>query len=237
MKAAVWCDGMETKLFSWLGREFVEIVGELRAGLPGEAATGELFQKFADALSGFGLSLDHTTRIRVFGRDRHARTDATMARSKILSGNRRAASSSFISQDWFDSSASAGLELLALRPLSASATRHPMDFDPPRNYLCYLEYDSVLFFSGFTSEAPGLEQQVNEVLATLDGAFAKAKTDWSKVRKLSLLLQWGSNLASVKQVLARADRLQVPQIEFTFVDGFAGQKYLVEIEATALIMS
>jgi len=225
---------METKLFSWLGREFVEIVGQARAAVPVEAATAELFQKFADALSPLGLSLDHTVRIRVFGRDRQARTEATLARSKSLSGNRRAASSSFISQDWFDSPAAVGLELLAVRPLSARAPRHPMDFDPPRNYLCYLEYDSVLFFSGFTSEASGLEEQVSDVLATLDGAFAKAKTDWSKVVNLSLLLQRGSNLDSVKQVLARAGRLQLPQIEITFVDGFAGEKYLIEIEATAL---
>src|SRR5262245_50209091 len=234
MKTAIWCVVMETKLFSWLGREFVEIVGEARAGAPVEAATAELFQQFADALSPLGLSLDHTTRIRVFGRDRQARTDATLTRSKILSGNRRAASSSFISQDWFDSPAVAGLELLAVRPWSSNTTRQPVDFDPPRNYLCYLEYDSVLFFSGFTSEAPGLEQQVTEILTTLDGAFVKARTDWSKAVKLSLLLQRGSNLASVKQVLAQANRSQGLPIEFTFVDGFAGEKYLVEIEATAL---
>lgn len=79
-----------------------------------------------------------------------------------------------------------------------------------------------------------LEQQVSEVLTTLDSAFAKAKTDWSKVVKLSLLLQRGSNLDSVKRILAQSNRLSVPAIEFTFVDGFAGEKYLVEIEATAL---
>jgi enamine deaminase RidA (YjgF/YER057c/UK114 family) len=225
---------METKLFSWLGREFVEICGEARAGVSVESATAELFQKCANALTPLGLSLDNTVRIRVFGRDRQARTDATLARSKILSGSRRAASSSFISQEWFDSAGSSGLELLALRPLNSAAKRKPVDFEPARNYLRYLEYDSLLFFSGFTSEAATLEQQVGEVLTTLDGAFAKANTDWSKVVKLSLLLQRGSNIDSVKQILAQANRLTVPEIDFTFVDGFAGEKYLVEIEATAL---
>jgi enamine deaminase RidA (YjgF/YER057c/UK114 family) len=126
------------------------------------------------------------------------------------------------------------LELLAMRPLSSRAQRHPVDFEPPRNYLRYLDYDSLLFFSGFTSEAATLEQQVSEVLTTLDGAFAKAKTDWSKVVKLSLLLQRGANIDSVKRILTQANRISVPAIEFTFVDGFAGEKYLVEIEATAL---
>ena len=73
-----------------------------------------------------------------------------------------------------------------------------------------------------------------EVLTTLDGAFANAKTDWSKIVKLSLLLQRGANLDSAKRILAQKNRLSVPEIEFTFVDGFAGEKYLIEIEATTL---
>jgi enamine deaminase RidA (YjgF/YER057c/UK114 family) len=225
---------METKIFSWLGREFVEICGEAQAGASVETATAELFQKFAETLNPLGLSLDNTARIRVYGRDKQARTDGTMARSKTLSGNRRAASSSFISQDWFDSRAVAGLELLALRPRHGTAARMPIDFAPARNYLCYLTFDELLFFSGFTSEAATLEQQVDEVLQTLDGALARAKSDWNKVAKLSLLLQRGSNIDSVKHKLAQANRLSAPEIEFTFVDGFAGEKYLLEVEATAL---
>jgi enamine deaminase RidA (YjgF/YER057c/UK114 family) len=97
-----------------------------------------------------------------------------------------------------------------------------------------LAFDDLLFFSGFTSEAATLEQQVGEVLQTLDSAFADARTDWSKVVKLSLLLQRGSSIDSVKHKLAQANRLNVPEIAFTFVDGFAGEKYLLEIEATAV---
>jgi len=198
-----------------------------------DAATAKLFQKFTETLSKLGLSLDNAARIRVFGRDKQARTDATMARSKILSANRRAASSSFISQDWFDSSAMAGLEMLALLPRHGTAARVPIDFAPARNYLCYLAVDELLFFSGFTSEAATLEQQVDEVLQTLDGALARAKSDWNQIVKLSLLLQRGSSIDAVKRKLAQANRLSVPEIEFTFVDGFAGEKYLLEIEATA----
>lgn len=224
---------METKIFTWLGREFVEIVGEANAAGSIEQATAALFAKFDKSLQALGLSLDNTVRIRVFGRDRQARTDATLARAKILSGQGRAASSSFISQEWFDSAGSGGLELLAMRPLNSTADRNPVDFEPARNYLCYLESDSVLFFSGFTSEAPTLDLQVTDVLGILDNAFARAKTDWSKVAKLSMLVQRGHSIDTVKSVLAGANRLNVPEIEFTFVDGFAGEKYLIEIEATA----
>jgi enamine deaminase RidA (YjgF/YER057c/UK114 family) len=225
---------MKTKLFSWLGREFVEIVGEGKVGAPPESAVNELFQRFEAVLRAHGLSLDNTARIRVWGRDKDARTLATAARSKILTGQRKSASSSFISQQWFDSDGIAGLELLALRPLNSNAGRNPIDFEPARNYLCYLEYDGLLFFSGFTSEAPTLEKQTDEVLATIDSALVRARTEWGKVVKLSALLQRGHDLETVRRGLASSGRLNVPEIEFSFVDGFAGEKYLVEIEATAL---
>lgn len=224
---------METKIFTWLGREFVEIIGEANSGGSTEQATAELFGKFDKSLQTLGLSLANTVRIRVFGRDRQGRTDATLARSKILSGERRAASSSFISQQWFDSAGTGGLELLAVRPSSPAANRQPVDFEPARNYLCYLEFDSLLFFSGFTSEAATLAQQVKDVLTTLDAAFARAQTNWGKVAKLSMLVQRGHSIDTVRSVLAEANRLNVPEVEFTFVDGFAGEKYLIEIEATA----
>ena len=93
---------MKTKAFTWLGREFVKIIGEGKAGAPPESAVNDLFQQFEAELKRYGLSLDNAARIRVWGRDRDARTLATAARAKILTGTRRAASSSFILQEWFD---------------------------------------------------------------------------------------------------------------------------------------
>jgi enamine deaminase RidA (YjgF/YER057c/UK114 family) len=228
---------MKTKLFSWLGREFVEIVGEGKAGAPPESAANELFQRFEAELKSHGLSLDNTARIRVWGRDRDARTLATAARSKILTGNRKAASSSFISREWFDSDATAGLELLAMRPLDSGAERRPVDFEPARNYLCYLRYDSVLFYSGFTSDSPTLEEQVPDVLRTLANAFAVSGANWSQVVKLSILLDRTQKLEVLRNLLTQGSKVNVPEVEISFVDGFAGEKYLLEIEATALINS
>ena len=111
---------METKLFHWLGREFVEIRAEGRAGVAADTATEELFRKFDDELQLHGLSLDNCVRVRVWGPDKGARTLATAARSKILTGTKKVASSSFISQQWFDSDAVAGLELLAMKPSTGS---------------------------------------------------------------------------------------------------------------------
>src|SRR5918993_5122382 len=80
---------MKKKLFSWLGREFVEIVGEGKAGASPDGSANELFRQFEAELKSHGLSLDNTARIRVWGRDKDARSLATVARSKILTGMRR----------------------------------------------------------------------------------------------------------------------------------------------------
>jgi len=225
---------VKVKLFNWLGRDFIEIAAEGKPVLSADIATAQLLEKFDMELHTYGLSLDDTVRIRVWGRDRDARALATAARSKILTGQRKAASSSFISQQWFDSDASAGLELVAMKPMNSGADRRPVEFEPARNYLCYLRYDAVLFFSGFTSDAATLAEQVPDVIRALSNAFAVAGTGWSKVVKLSVFLQRSQKVDTVMDLLAKGPRPNVPEVEFIYVDGFAGEKYLVEIEATAL---
>ena len=225
---------VESKLICWRGREFVQISGGGRSRAGADIAVDDLFQKFDTELKVYDLSLDNSARVRVWGRDKDARTIATAARSKILTGNRRAASSSFVSQQWLASDASAGLELLALKPLDGAPSRNPVDFAPRRNYLCYLDYDGWLFFSGFTSEAQTLQEQTVEVLGTIDDALSRALTDWTRVVKLSAFVQRGQDLEIVRRAVRQAGNSNIPLIDFTSVDGFAGEKYLLEIEATAL---
>jgi len=228
---------MKVKLFSWLGRDFVEIDGEGQDGPAADVATEQLFGRFETELNSHGLSLDNTVRSRVWGRDKDARALATAARAKILAGKRKAASSSFISQQWFDSAANAGLELLAMKPAASDAERRPVEFDPPRNYLCYLRYDSVVFYSGYTSSANTLEEQVAEVLNAISGARAISgamSQDFKRTGRLSVLLRRSQKLSVVKEQLAKESWIDLANVDFQFVDGFAGEKYLLEIEATAL---
>jgi enamine deaminase RidA (YjgF/YER057c/UK114 family) len=228
---------METKLFHLLDREFVEIRAEGRAGVAADTAIEELFRKFDDELRVYGLSLDNCVRVRVWGRDKNARSLATAARSKILTGTKKVASSSFISQQWFDSDGTVGLELLAMKPLNKTAERRPVDFEPPRNYLCYLRYDSIIFYSGYTSSADTLENQVAEVLKAISDAHASSGAstqDFRKTAKLSVFLHRSQKVSVVKEQLAKESWVDLANVEFRLVDGFAGEKYLLEIEATAL---
>jgi enamine deaminase RidA (YjgF/YER057c/UK114 family) len=228
---------MRVKLFSWQGRDFVEIAAEGQSGLGADVATEQLFQRFETELKLHGLSLDNTVRNRVWGRNKGARALATGARAKILTGKRKAASSSFISQQWFDSAANAGLELLAMKPAAYDAVRRPVEFEPARNYLCYLRYDSVVFYSGYTSSADTLKEQVAEVLKAISGARAISGAmtqDFKKTSRLSVLLHRSQKLSVVKELFAKESWIDLANVDFQLVDGFAGEKYLLEIEATAL---
>jgi len=228
---------MNERFFSWLGRDFIEISAGGGAGLQADGATIALFQRLETELQSHGLSLDDVVRIRVWGRDKDTRTLATAARSKVLTGNRKAASSSFISQRWFDSDATVGLELLAMEPMIRVAERRPVEFEPARNYLCYLRYDSAVFYSGYTSNADTLEDQVTEVLNAVSRARAISGAltqDFRKTGRLSVFLHRSQKLSIVKDLLSKVSWIDLANVEFRLVDGFAGEKYLLEIEATAL---
>jgi hypothetical protein len=228
---------MKSRLFTWLGRDFIEISSEGKAGVPPDVATEDLFATCESELRSHGFSLENTVRIRVWGRDKDARTAATAARARILTGKLKAASSSFILQQWFDSDATAGLELLAMKPRDSAAERRPVDFEPARNYLCYLRYDSVVFYSGYTSTADTLEEQISEVLKAITGARAISGAltqDFRKTGRLSVFLHRSQKLSIAKDLLGKVNWTDLANVEFRLVDGFAGDKYLVEIEATAL---
>jgi enamine deaminase RidA (YjgF/YER057c/UK114 family) len=224
---------MEIKRFTWLDREFLEVSGESRAGADVEQQTSDLLRRFDAELKAQGLSLGNAARITVFGRDRAARTAATVARSRVFSGNTRVASSSFICAERFDSKGDAALELLAYKPRAKEPAREPVDFSPARNYLRFLRCDGLLFFSGFTSEAANLDRQLSEVLETLDEAFKASGTAWDKVVKLSIFLRQDYKWNAIREVIDAHARTGCA-VECRLVDAFAGEKYLIEIEATAL---
>ena len=226
---------MQKRIFSWQGREFIDLSGEARPAASVEAETDSLFRSFEEELKTHELSLENTVRTRLWGRDREARNLGTAARSKILTGRTKASSSSYISPYRFDSDARVALDLLAMRPSRADAERRPVEFEPQRNYLCYLRYDSFVFLSGYTSDAETLEDQVAQVGNAVAGGLMVAGTMWDKLVKISLFLHRSQKLETLKDLLERGPALPANcQIEFSFVEGYAGDKSLLEVEATAL---
>jgi enamine deaminase RidA (YjgF/YER057c/UK114 family) len=230
---------MQKRIYSWLGREFIELSGEARAAASVEDETKDLFRCFEQELKSHGLSLQNTVRTRAWGKDREARTLATAARAKILTGDAKAASSSYISPSRFDSDARVALDLLAMRPSRPDAERKPVEFVPPRNYLCYLRCDSVIFVSGYTSDLETLQNQVPQIVEAVASGLMVAASDWSHLVKLSFFLHRSQKIETLRELLEKGlpKPPDMAKVEFGVVDGYAGEKSLLEVEATAVIRS
>ena len=102
---------MRKRIFTWLGKEFIELSGEAKAAANATIEAQELFQRIDQELKAHGLSLDNTVRSRLWGRDRQSRDLGSTERVKILSGKARSASSSYIAPGHFDSGAKVALDL------------------------------------------------------------------------------------------------------------------------------
>lgn len=225
---------MRKTVFAWLDREFVALACEGRAGLaPGEQ-TIDIFRRFGEELGGLGLSLDHTVRTRLFSRDRESRGLASQERLKILSGGARSVSSSYVAPGYFESDAQVAMELLAMRPSGTGAQKTLQEYDPPAAPLRYLVYDSVVFLSGVAGSEPTLADQATRALANIQDSLAHAGVSWDQTVRISSFLHRSQPLAALRAAFPTQVAARSGLMEFGFVDGYAGESALLEIEVTAL---
>jgi enamine deaminase RidA (YjgF/YER057c/UK114 family) len=226
---------MRKELQTWLGKEFIWLTSEAKPGANATDETRELFQGFENELRQLGLSMDHTVRTRLWGRDRESRDEANEERFKTLTGRARSVSSSYYSPSHFASEARAGLDLLALRPSRPATDKLLKEYDPPLIPLRYLVYDSVVFLSGVTAILPTLEEQLANILPRISGSLADAGTSWAKVVKVSCYLHRTQKLDTLKRIFHDTVKTEIPQMEFAFVDGYSNPGKLIEIETTATL--
>jgi enamine deaminase RidA (YjgF/YER057c/UK114 family) len=224
---------MTKKIFSWLGKEFVALSAEAKSGAPATEQARELFQRFDRELRSMGLSLDHTVRSRLWGRDRESRNLGSNERVEILSDKARSASSSYIALDRFDSSASVALDLLVMRPSQANAEKILKEYDPPIVPLRYLIYDSVVVLSGVTAVLPRLEAQMADILPRIASSLADAGSSWDRVVKVSFYLHRSQQVENLRTLFRKTVAAEIPQMEYSFVDGYSAEGKLIEIETTA----
>lgn len=224
---------MRKRVFQWLGREFISLSAEGRAGLGAAEEARDLFDRFDGELRGAGLSLENTVRTRLWARDGESRGLASAQRLKTLTGKARSVSASFIAPDRFDSEAKVALTLTAMRPTKPGGEKVLKEYDPPASPLRYLISDSLVFLSGVTSHTGALTDQLAEVLPLIDGSLAEAGSSWARVVKVSCFLHRGQELEALKGLLRDAGRAAAPGTEYAFVHGYAAEGTLLEIEVTA----
>ena len=226
---------MRKKLFTWLGKEFVELSGEAKPASDATVEAQEIFQRFDQELRGHGLSLDNTVRSRLWGRDRESRDLGSNERVKILSGKARSASSSYISPGHFDSPAKVAVDLIAMRPSEPSAVKHIVEYDPPIVPIRFLVYESVVVLSGVTTILPTLEEQLDNILPRIHGSLRDGGSSWDKVARVSFYLHRSQTIENLKQLFVRHVKQQIPHMEYCFVDGYSSEGKFCEVEVTAQV--
>ena len=226
---------MRKKIFSWLGREFIELSGEAKPAASATIEAQELFNRFDDELKSHGLSLDHTVRSRLWGRDRQSRDLGSNERVRILSGKTRSASSSYIAPGHFDSAAKVAVDLLAMRPTEPSMTKRVVEYDPPIVPIRFLVYDSVVVLSGVTTVLPTLEEQLNNIVPRITGSLADGGSSWDKVARVSFYLHRSQTVENLKALFARHVTAKIPQMEYCLVDGYSSEGKFCEVEVTATV--
>lgn len=226
---------MRKKIFSWLGKEFIELSGEATPAAKATIEAQELFNRFNEELKSHGLSLDHTVRSRLWGRDRESRDLGSTERVRILSGKARSASSSYIAPGHFDSAAKVAIDLLAMRPTEARMTKRIVEYDPPIVPIRFLVYDSVVVLSGVTTVLPTLEEQLNNIIPRITGSLADGGSSWDKVARVSFYLHRSQTIENLKTLFAHHVTAKIPQIEYCFVDGYSSEGKFCEVEVTATV--
>lgn len=226
---------MRKKIFQWLGREFVALSCEEKAGLTGTEEAREIFRRLDFELREMGLSLENTVRTRLWGKDRGSRNLGSDERVKLLSGKARSASSSYIAPGHFDSEARVALDLLAMRPSRPGLEKILKEYDPPITPLRYLIYDSVVFLSGVTAVLPTLVDQLGNILPRISASLTDAGSSWDKAVKVSFFLHRSQELKTLEGLFQKTVKTEIPQMEYAFVDGYSAEGKLIEIEVTALL--
>jgi len=226
---------MRKKIFSWLGREFTELSGEAKPAANAAIEAQELFNRFNEELKFHGLSLDHTVRSRLWGRDRESRDLGSSERVRVLSGKARSASSSYIAPGHFDSAAKVALNLLAMRPTAPNMTKRIVEYDPPIVPIRFLVYDSIVVLSGVTTVLPSLEEQLNNIIPRITGSLADGGSSWDKVARVSFYLHRSQTVENLKALFTSHVTAKIPQMEYSFVDGYSSEGKFCEVEVTATI--
>lgn len=226
---------MRKRIFTWLGKEFIELSGEARPAADATAEARDIFERFDHELKQHGLSLDHTVRSRLWGRDRQSRDLGSTERVRVLSGKARSASSSYIAPGHFDSNAKVALDLIAMRPSQTGAVKRIQEYEPAIVPIRFLVYESVVVLSGVTTVLPTLAEQFDNIFPRIAGSLQDAGSSWEKVARVSFYMHRSQTLENLRALFARHVNVQVPQREYCFVDGYSSEGKFCEVEVTATV--
>lgn len=221
-------------VFHWLGFDFVSLSSEAPTDGDATRQCEELFFRFRAALEPHGLDLLTTIRSRLFGRNGDARDAASAVRSHVLSGPARAATSSYIAPERFDSGALVAMDLIAVRP-RPDCPKRIRENDPPRTPCRYLTCGPLVVLSGQTAVLPTLEIQVTtDILPRIGQYLAEAGSGWDRVAEVKCYLHKEESSDHMRTLFLEIAPALPPVFACYPVEGYSAPGKRVEVEVTAL---
>jgi enamine deaminase RidA (YjgF/YER057c/UK114 family) len=226
---------MRKRVFNWQGQGFVYLGLEGKPGAPPDQQAKGLFDRAAAELKTLGLAIDkNVVRSRVFGRTRAARDVISEVRGRSFTGQARAATSSFISPEHFDSDADVALDLYAMSPPGGGPGRKVIEHEPKQPFIRYLTWGPMVFLAGMTCEKhPTLKEQYEDILPRAGALLKEAGCDWRSVVGVSFFLHKDQDPDALLTGVAKTVPVPLEGAEIEFVEGYSRPGKLLEIEITA----
>ena len=226
---------MAVKRMTWGDHSLVSLYGE---GSPGRDPADQMADVFAELdreLRALGLSLDNGVRQRIWTSSRETREASNDMRAQLITGNRRCATSSFISRDVIASGGDVAVEMIAQFP-AAVPERRLVDFTPPRRYARYLVQDGLMFVSGMAEPGATMEAQFAKAMGEIAVAMRMESVTWENVFSAQLFIERGDTdpiwlLNRFREVIGGG----LPHFDCEEVDGLASPDKHLEIEITATL--
>jgi enamine deaminase RidA (YjgF/YER057c/UK114 family) len=205
----------------------VRVGGALDADAPAQAAG--LIESAISALAAAGFGGDRIVRSRVWARSARLRQVASDARLVVLTGERRAASSSFIVPGRLPQGIDAAVDLIALEgPGEKSVREYDPRIAPPR----FLTRDGLVFLSGITDTVGDFSAQLEAIRARIGQSLEMAGASSSNIIDVRAFVHAGEPWRAAHDAI-RA-RFPCP-VEMTSVEGYSAAEKRVEIEVTARV--
>lgn len=225
---------VEKSVFEWHGQEFVALSDEARSGGSAHDQTRDIFERMDLELRKEGVSLIGTVRTRLWARDADARNRGSRARTEMLANDARAASSSYIDPEHFQTSANIAIDLFAMKPASGTA-KSVVEYDPAVVPPRYDVYGPLVHLSGVTSELPTLAEQAKDILTRIGETLAVAGSSWEQATKVSFYLQREESQDEMGKLFAETVKAPNAEIEFGAAEAYSAPGKRVEIEVTATV--
>ena len=223
---------MRSKIFPWLGQEFVHLSWEGSGLGTVEDETRELFAQFAEGLKPFGLTLDHTVRTRMWVRDMDTWTAGVHERVRILRGPARSVSSSHVWPDRLGPQARISVDLMAMFPPADGSGKVFKEYEPQTIVLRRMNWGGLLFLSGVTDMTHAtFDEQFPVIIKRLTDTLADGGGSWEKVQRASFFLHHEETLRHLRDSFGKAVSARIPSLDYTFVGTRQGKR--LEIEVTA----